>query len=206
GDYENDDWSTDLTLADGATFEWTFGGGGQNYLNVEGGFVNIAGGLTLRLKGGAGSASGEDVSLIKSLFGVVIDPEQVTVEAPDGWTWGTLPSGAPDMVFNGQYLVLRNLTAFAVTLPGDANGDGDVNDADLALFEAQFGEAGAGQTADFDGDGDVDLDDFVIIRENFGFTSAPQPAAPDFSATPEPAAMILLAAGFPVLFRRRRKI
>ncbi|MDP6047675.1 MAG: hypothetical protein QGG25_18840, partial [Phycisphaerae bacterium] len=152
GDYENDDWSTDLTLADGATFEWTFGGGGQNYLNVEGGFVNIAGGLTLRLKGGAGSASGEDVSLIKSLFGVVIDPEQVTVEAPDGWSWGTLPSGAPDMGFNGQYLVLRNLTAFAVTLPGDANGDGDVNDADLALFEAQFGEAGAGQTADFDGD------------------------------------------------------
>ncbi|MDP7288818.1 MAG: PEP-CTERM sorting domain-containing protein, partial [Phycisphaerae bacterium] len=65
--------------------------------------------------------------------------------------------------------------------------------------------AGAGQTADFDGDGDVDLDDFVIIRENFGFTSAPQPAAPDFSATPEPATMSLLALGGLMVLRRRRR-
>ena len=98
--------------------------------------------------------------------------------------------------------MLKNLVAGVVSVEGDANGDGDVDDLDLALFEAQFGLKGVGHSADVDGDNDVDLDDFVMIRGNF---SAPEPAAPDFSSTPEPATMSLLAIGGLLVLRRRRR-
>ena len=90
----------------------------------------------------------------------------------------------------------------ATDVPGDVNGDQVVNDADLALFEAQFGGTPAG--ADFDGDGDVDLDDFATMRGNWGFGTggAPLPAA---DATPEPATMSLLALGGLTVLRKRRR-
>ncbi|MFW6155140.1 MAG: hypothetical protein ACOC95_07990 [Planctomycetota bacterium] len=56
------------------------------------------------------------------------------------------------------------------TIPGDADGDGDVDLDDFVILKTNFGTpAGATQgEGDFDGDGDVDLDDFVILKTNFG--------------------------------------
>ncbi len=58
---------------------------------------------------------------------------------------------------------------------------------------------------DFDDDGDADLDDFVMLRESFGNNYNLAPASPDLSQTPEPATMLLMAAGLPLLLKRKRK-
>ena len=57
-------------------------------------------------------------------------------------------------------------------LPGDADGDGDVDLDDFAILKSNFGMSSGAtwEKGDFDGEGDVDLDDFVILKYNFGAT------------------------------------
>ena len=93
----------------------------------------------------------------------------------------------------------------ATDVPGDVDGDGDVNLADMGLFETQFGASAlplppGENSADLDEDGDVDLDDLVFIRDNFGYVT---PVAP--APTPEPATMSLLALGGLTVLRKRRR-
>jgi hypothetical protein len=205
GEYPVDDNFTTLTLADGATFDWTLGGTGSNdaYLEV-GGDITIAGALDINLLDGGVSVGGVDTYLL--VANGIIDDGAATINVPAvaGWSWDSV---AVEMISGSQAaLILKNLAFTSVSsVEGDANGDGDVDDDDLALFQAQFGLKGPGHSADVDGDNDVDLDDFVMIRGNFGFTSAPEPAAPDFSSTPEPATMSLLAIGGLLVLRRRRR-
>ncbi len=54
------------------------------------------------------------------------------------------------------------------SIPGDVNGDGLVNFADLNLVLSNFGQTGAGIPGDADGDGDVDFADLNIVLSNFG--------------------------------------
>src|SRR5690606_11299900 len=53
-------------------------------------------------------------------------------------------------------------------VPGDFNGDGMVDAADLAEWKSNFG---TGPGADADGDGDSDGADFLAWQQNFGATS-----------------------------------
>lgn len=55
-------------------------------------------------------------------------------------------------------------------VPGDVNGDGIVNFADLNLVLANFGEVGipGSQPGDADRDGDVDFTDLNLVLSNFG--------------------------------------
>ncbi len=53
-------------------------------------------------------------------------------------------------------------------IPGDVNGDGSVNFADLNIVLSHFGEVGPGIPGDADGDGDVDFADLNIVLSNFG--------------------------------------
>ena len=55
------------------------------------------------------------------------------------------------------------------TVPGDTDGDGDVDIDDLNAVRNNFGGMGAGDT---DGDGDVDIDDLNNVRNNFGVGGA----------------------------------
>jgi hypothetical protein len=200
---------TDLTLADGSTLEWTLGPDPDNYINVDGGIVTIDGALTIRLLDGGGSLAGENVALFSTFFGASFDPTQITIEAPAGWSWDTLVGGEPDIQYiDDEFIVLKNLSTGIVVVPGDTNGDQIVDDADLAIFKAQFGGDWNGvalEDPDYDNDGDVDIDDFVVLRANFGTGVVPAPLAPDFSATPEPATMSLLAIGGLLVIRRRRR-
>ncbi len=54
------------------------------------------------------------------------------------------------------------------SIPGDVNGDGVVNFADLNIVLSNFGQTGAGLPGDADGDGDVDFADLNIVLSNFG--------------------------------------
>lgn len=71
-------------------------------------------------------------------------------------------------------------------LPGDFDGNGTVNAADLTKWRNDFG-AGAG--SDADGDGDTDGNDFLVWQRNLGTGGATGAAG----AVPEPGALALLA-------------
>ena len=57
-------------------------------------------------------------------------------------------------------------------LPGDTDGDDDVDFADFAVLAQNFGKKADAVFAegDFNGDGAIDLRDFVILQGNFGKT------------------------------------
>jgi hypothetical protein len=61
-------------------------------------------------------------------------------------------------------------------LPGDADGNGVVDDGDYEILVGQLGWRGSNLAADFNGDQRVDITDFEIMRGSFGNTL--QAAAP----------------------------
>jgi hypothetical protein len=82
-------------------------------------------------------------------------------------------------------------------LPGDFNGDGDVDAADLAQWEGDFGLNG---DSDSDGDGDSDGADFLAWQRQLGATPTIGAAT---TSIPEPATLLLVVSGaFAMLLRR----
>lgn len=79
-----------------------------------------------------------------------------------------------------------------VTLPGDYNGDGEVDGTDYEVWRSNFGDSTA-LLADGNGDGIVNTSDYVIWRNNVGRTwhdLAPGTGA-GTAAVPEPASIAL---------------
>jgi hypothetical protein len=63
-------------------------------------------------------------------------------------------------------------------LAGDINGDGVVDQADLDILVAHFGQTvPAGTLGDLNGDGTVDLQDFGLLKANWGSGAPAEPAA-----------------------------
>ena len=102
-------------------------------------------------------------------------------------------------------------------LPGDTDGDGDVDAEDYLQVKLNLGTPAGASWAmgDFDGDHDVDGYDLFAIETNFGLTTTPHsfldPAVLSAGAVgidgavPAPAGAALLAAGALGLLRRRRR-
>jgi len=63
-------------------------------------------------------------------------------------------------------------------LPGDANGDGQVDLADFNVLKSTFGQFGLNLPGDLNKDGQVGLADFSILKDNFGTSAALQLATP----------------------------
>jgi len=82
-------------------------------------------------------------------------------------------------------------------LPGDFDGDGDVDEGDLDLWNTAFG---GGNGADADGDGDSDGADFLLWQRNF---TGSQPVG--LAVVPEPATVLLLLIGFANTIGRRSR-
>jgi hypothetical protein len=88
----------------------------------------------------------------------------------------------------------------AVTeLPGDFDNNSIVDNADLALWSAGFGQIDQtnDSNGDADADGDVDGADFLVWQQNFS-----TPAA--IGSVPEPASTALAMVGLGALALRRR--
>ncbi|MCC5828610.1 MAG: choice-of-anchor M domain-containing protein [Phycisphaeraceae bacterium] len=80
-------------------------------------------------------------------------------------------------------------------LPGDANLDGVVDDLDLAIVQANFGQLVSGWSdGDFTGDGRVSLRDAFILSENYSPIS--------MTMIPEPVSLAVLGLGALVLMGR----
>jgi hypothetical protein len=118
--------------------------------------------------------------------------------------WGTSAS-TPDY----RQILIDDLAIDFVDdrVPGDANGDGNVNLADFGVLRANFGSTNVVYaTGDFNADNLVNLADFGILRANFGTSSSAELAVLDSwyaSVVPEPALTSLLAVGLLGLRRRR---
>ncbi len=96
-------------------------------------------------------------------------------------------------------------------MPGDANGDGVVDVADLGILGANFGMTDiAFSDGDFNGDNFVDVADLGILGANWTTTqglslSSALKSAGLSTLVPEPATVGFLAFGLVYLGRRRRK-
>jgi hypothetical protein len=92
--------------------------------------------------------------------------------------------------FDSNGNLLPTITAFEglnTAAPGDFNGDGSVDGADLAAWQAEFGDAGSGMGADGDLDGDVDGHDFLFWQQHLSAASGKSATG----AVPEPSAVVL---------------
>ena len=141
----------------------------------------------------------------------------------NGTAWSQVTgTNAPDLTFDGTYYSF-DLTGsggtglgfagydYAVVgnaLPGDANLDGRVDINDLTIVLANYNQTGMTWTqGEFTGDGTVDINDLTIVLANYNVTVGSS-AGPGIGAVPEPAGLLLLAAGLAGLLAyawRKRK-
>ena len=113
-----------------------------------------------------------------------------------GVTKGLNDSGQVAVMISGELqdgsfnyieaILVSDAATGGAQVPGDANGDGNVDLLDLDILGMNFGTMGGATFADgdFNGDGNVDLLDLDILGGNFGFMSPS-------TSVPEPAGLIL---------------
>ena len=89
-------------------------------------------------------------------------------------------------------------------LPGDYDGDGDVDGADFQVWRSDYGSTGMALRSDGNTDEVVDGADYTVWRDNLGATAALAPANLTASTVPEPAAALIAGVGVCGLTTRRR--
>jgi hypothetical protein len=128
--------------------------------------------------------------------------------------WGALAAGSFNAIelptltgrkaWDASGLYITGEISVIGMLDGDTDSDRDVDSDDLLALVAVFGTEGNWRT-DFNEDGRVDLTDFALQRANFGAGIGSSPLDDPTITTPEPATLILMAAGLPLLLKRKRK-
>ncbi|MCC6682938.1 MAG: PEP-CTERM sorting domain-containing protein [Phycisphaeraceae bacterium] len=102
------------------------------------------------------------------------------------------------------------LTIASTTHPGDANGDGMVNLADLQILGDNWQSTTATWAeADFTGDSTVNLADLQIIGDNWGYGTSPDITLDEAIelagvTIPEPTGVVLLGLSGALLINRRK--
>ncbi len=150
----------------------------------------------LNVLGNASLAGTLDVALIDpgtGLFAPVAGDSFDILTATGGVTGTFTTENLPvltgglswDVVYGANAVTLQVLST---TLPADFDGDGDVDSADLVVWQSSYGvDAGA----DADGDGDSDGFDFLAWQQQFTGPAA----VPSATSVPEPSGIVLLVVG-----------
>ena len=98
------------------------------------------------------------------------------------------------------YQLLTTATDDLSPMPGDADMDGAVDVGDLGILGANYGQSGKTWfDGDFTGDSVVNVGDLGILGANYGAGGGSSPPLP------EPATIVLLAAGFLLTRGRKRR-
>ena len=193
-------------------------GNSPGTLTVTGDFSQAGGGtLAIEL---AGTSDGEfdvlEVVGMASLGGSLDITELYTPGGADTWTILTAGGGITgtfDQITAGYQVALANgdtelvLSLSGALLPGDANGDGCVDDLDLTALAVHWQQStNLWENGDFNGDGIVDDLDLTALAVNWqqgcggGGNFADAVAAAN---VPEPASALVMLLGFAGVARRR---
>ncbi len=187
---------------------------GTGVINSEG--VRLNGKGTIHMDGGTINAGGmpdaimtTNVEYNSGVFQIAGDVEAVLdTGIADGYIYTSTAGSVVDAVYD-SINDLTSLMLVADTHPGDANGDGMVNLADLQILGDNWQSTTATWAqADFTGDGNVNLADLQILGDNWGFgvtTDVSLDEALAQVAIPEPAALTLMGLGLPLVVRRRHR-
>ena len=176
-----------LSTGPGTLFDFQLGGltpgTGHDQIQIDGPLA-LDGQLNLTLANGFRPTVGNVFSLITydELGGVFS-----TTNLPGGFTW--------DVRYTANSVLLEVLSAL---LPGDANGDGEVDLADLNVLASNWGQSPATfATGDFNGDGTVGLADLNLLGKNW--------TVPVGIAIPEPSSVVTLMLGTLMLSTARSR-
>lgn len=200
-------YSGGTTLEDGRLFANSarsmFGTGD---VTVTGGILEIAAGVTNAITNTAtlslaGGGTGGNADIGYAILGAGIN-EQVNalilggMSKPVG-TYGSSASSAlftDDEYFSGTGII----TVMLAALPGDFNGDGDVDAADYVTWRKDPTNPANGYVSD-------PSDGYNLWRANFGNSSGSGSGLGDAGTVPEPGAiaLLLIATGSCCLGRRR---
>jgi hypothetical protein len=132
---------------------------------------------------------------------------------PPNFSWWNLfysapsPSDAFGLPTGGNWIIAVAPPPPPTHNPGDANGDGKVDINDLTIVLTNYDHTGmVWSQGCMDGDpaGTVDINDLTIVLTDYGTTYS---AANGSKAVPEPASLVLLAAGAIALlaFAKRKR-
>jgi len=118
------------------------------------------------------------------------------------WRLEVIRSPGPHLTYGSRVVELDAISPTS----GDANGDGDVDFADLLTLARNYGKRGAGWIdGDFNGDGTVGFDDLVTLARHYdsGLASA---VAAEPATTPEPGtSLVWVCLAATVLFSRQKR-
>jgi hypothetical protein len=161
--------------------------------------------MSWTLLGGAGDGA-LDLSAItgmgvrmtnQTMPGSVYDP---TLDASID-SIGASSGMAPDPVVRVFHEDFEGMRTPSGLVPGDANGDGAVTDADYTIWADNYGTTGATSAqGDFNGDGTVTDADYTIWADNYGTgvtaaASATEASVGSAATDPDPVEPGLFAAG-----------
>ncbi len=108
-------------------------------------------------------------------------------------------AGYLHMSQSGDYRQLY--LSYSLSVPGDANRDNHIDEADAGILAAHWGQSGGWTDGDFEGDGVVGPADAAMLAAHWGYSMSESTGV----AVPEPSTLLLLGMGAIGLLVCRRR-
>jgi hypothetical protein len=165
----------------------------------EGTYTGILGAIRSGRNGGAWNGKG----IITSQSSAVGAPPRTTLGVAEASSLLGL-SGNATTTWRGQTVDATSLL-IKYTYAGDANLDERIDADDYFVIDRNYNKSGVVfgyENGDFDYSGTIDSDDYFIIDATFGALGSPMIGGA--AAVPEPAGVLVVAAGLGTLLMRRR--